>query len=198
MSKPTLTDILTNEHFQSIAAVIRGARYSDAHAPIEDAYAALVKATRPYKPDEWLDKFSDLQLKIGEQFPDMRPTNEDIVGLVRGLDGERPETTMAMLFAYASAPEERMTPAEIAAATGTAESGWRNKAAAGELPGSIKKGKLWLIPKRYAAARSNGSQRQDVISDPASPTGLWLAKWDGTDWVPQTDADGMRIPAKPK
>lgn len=198
MSKPTLTDILTNEHFQSIAAVIRGARYSDAHAPIEDAYAALVKATRPYKPDEWLDKFSKLQLEIGDQFPHMRPTTEDIAWLVRVLDGDRPETTLAMLIAYASAPEERMTPAEIAAATGTAESGWRSKAAAGELPGSIKKGKQWLIPKRYAVARPNGRQEQDVIADAASPTGLWLAEWDGTDWVPKTDESGARIPAKPK
>ncbi len=39
-----------------------------------------------------------------------------------------------------------LTPAEIAAATGTAESTWRNKAAAGEVPGAVKKGKQWLIP----------------------------------------------------
>jgi hypothetical protein len=42
-----------------------------------------------------------------------------------------------------------MTPVEIAQATGTAESTWRNKAAAGEIPGAVKKGKQWLIPREY-------------------------------------------------
>lgn len=39
---------------------------------------------------------------------------------------------------------------------------------------------------------------QDVIADPHSPTGLWLAEWDGSDWIPKTDESGARIPAKPK
>lgn len=38
------------------------------------------------------------------------------------------------------------TPVEAAALTGTSESGWRNRAAAGKIAGAIKKGKQWLIP----------------------------------------------------
>jgi len=40
-----------------------------------------------------------------------------------------------------------MTPGEIAAETGTNTSTWRNKAAAGKVPGAIKKGKQWLLPR---------------------------------------------------
>lgn len=55
----------------------------------------------------------------------------------------------ADLHWYAPDPNEFewFTPAEVASLTGTAESGWRNKAAAGEIPGAIKKGKQWLIPR---------------------------------------------------
>lgn len=38
------------------------------------------------------------------------------------------------------------TPAEAAEMTDTAESSWRNRAAAGKIAGAIKKGKQWLIP----------------------------------------------------
>lgn len=57
-----------------------------------------------------------------------------------------------LLMAYSSAPDEWMTPAEAAAATGTAESGWRNKAAAGNIPGAFKKGKQWLLPRSVVLA----------------------------------------------
>lgn len=44
-----------------------------------------------------------------------------------------------------------VTPAEVAAATGTSESQWRNKAAAGVIPGAVKKGKQWLLPRSILA-----------------------------------------------
>lgn len=40
-----------------------------------------------------------------------------------------------------------VTPGEAAVLTGTAESGWRNRASAGKIPGAVKKGKQWLIPR---------------------------------------------------
>jgi hypothetical protein len=46
-----------------------------------------------------------------------------------------------------------LTPAEAAALTNTAESTWRNKAAAGQVPGAIKKGKQWLIPRAWLRAQ---------------------------------------------
>lgn len=47
-----------------------------------------------------------------------------------------------------------VTPLEAAERTGTAESTWRNKAAAGQIPGAIKKGKQWLLP--VSVLRSQG------------------------------------------
>ncbi|MCE7937761.1 MAG: DNA-binding protein [Chloroflexi bacterium CFX6] len=44
-----------------------------------------------------------------------------------------------------------LTPAEAAALTGTSESGWRNKAASGSIPGAVKKGKQWLLPRAALA-----------------------------------------------
>ncbi len=40
-----------------------------------------------------------------------------------------------------------LTAGEAAAETGTSESLWRNRAASGQLPGAVKKGKTWLIPR---------------------------------------------------
>lgn len=56
-------------------------------------------------------------------------------------------STLDMLVApIAVGGGEWLTPAEAAAITGTSASGWRNRAAAGKLPGAFKKGKQWLIP----------------------------------------------------
>jgi len=61
---------------------------------------------------------------------------------------------MSMLFASAHAEDKYLTPPEIATQTGTSESNWRNKAAAGEFPGAVKRGKVWFIP--YSVLRSRG------------------------------------------
>ena len=54
--------------------------------------------------------------------------------------------TAEAFVACALIPRQYATPSEAAAFTGTAESTWRNRAAAGEIPGAVKKGKQWLIP----------------------------------------------------
>ncbi len=54
--------------------------------------------------------------------------------------------TAPAFVAVALIPRQYVTPNEAAAFTGTAESSWRNRAAAGEIPGAVKKGKQWLIP----------------------------------------------------
>ncbi len=52
-----------------------------------------------------------------------------------------------------NAADNWMTPAEVAEAIGTSESNWRNKAAAGLIPGAVKKGKQWLLPRSVLRAR---------------------------------------------
>ena len=54
--------------------------------------------------------------------------------------------TAEAFVAVALIPRQYVTPNEAAAFTATAESSWRNRAAAGEIPGAVKKGKQWLIP----------------------------------------------------
>jgi len=54
--------------------------------------------------------------------------------------------TSPAYIAVALIPRQYATASEAAAFTGTAESGWRNRAAAGEISGAIKRGKTWLIP----------------------------------------------------
>lgn len=40
-----------------------------------------------------------------------------------------------------------LTTSEAAALSGTSESGWRNRAAAGKIPGAWKAGRDWMIPR---------------------------------------------------
>lgn len=54
--------------------------------------------------------------------------------------------SLALVWTLSVTPPHYLTPAEVAAATGTAESSWRNKCAAGQIEGAVKKGKRWLIP----------------------------------------------------
>lgn len=148
------SDIIANPNLQNIAASIRGVHYSDekSHSKFAFALNQLAEVTWPYHPDEWLDRFVDLQLVLAESHHVVLGTDA-LDWLTQQLETERPDAVVSLLLAYATAPDEYLTPAEIAEQTSTAESGWRNKAAAGELPGSIKKGKQWLIPKRYVANR---------------------------------------------
>lgn len=63
---------------------------------------------------------------------------------------------------YEMAEPTMLTPAEIAVKTGTSESSWRNRAAAGKIPGAFKKGKQWLIPYEYSRAQK---VLADIVND---------------------------------
>lgn len=147
------SDLTANENFQDIAACIRSVYYSDerSHSVFPTAYNQLVEVTWPYHPDEWFDRFVDLQLVMAEKHQ-VTLSTANLDWLIEQLGTERPDAIVSLLLAYATAPEETLTPVEMAERTGAAESGWRNKAAAGLLPGARKKGKQWLIPARYAKA----------------------------------------------
>ncbi len=56
------------------------------------------------------------------------------------------------LAPYSAFDREELTPAQVAALTATAESTWRNKAAAGDIPGARKAGKQWLLPRAVLRA----------------------------------------------
>jgi len=54
------------------------------------------------------------------------------------------------LYVY---PFPWLSPAEVAQITGTAESTWRNRAAAGKIPDAVKVGKQWLLPRAVLRAQ---------------------------------------------
>lgn len=53
---------------------------------------------------------------------------------------------------------EWYTAEEAAAVTGTAASGWRNRAAAGDIPGAWKVAKTWLIPVAAVRDRAQAGE----------------------------------------
>lgn len=81
-------------------------------------------------------------------------TEDDLRWLTSEIAGERGSLmlTMLVMLAYTTPSNEWMTPVEVAEATDTADSGWRNKAAAGGIPGAILKGKQWLLPRSILEA----------------------------------------------
>lgn len=84
-------------------------------------------------------------------------TPADFAWLEEQLSGERGTLTLSLLLVHAYTPsgDDWLTPVEAAELTKTAESGWRNKAAAGEIPGAVKKGKQWLLPRQIVLAMVN-------------------------------------------
>ena len=67
--------------------------------------------------------------------------------------------TSPAYIAVALIPRKYATASEAAALTDTAESGWRNRAAGGHIPGAVKRGKTWLIPWPQAGPKPGGGCR---------------------------------------
>lgn len=151
-------DIINNDSFQSITSILRiplrNVAWRNEHrdVPAQTLWSGLVDLPGGPTHGDWLSRWTALQVALTEADPNLTITETDLTWLLSWMDHE-PETeavaVMAMLYAYAMAPDETMTPAEAAEATGTSESSWRNRAAAGQFPGSVKAGKQWLIPVRY-------------------------------------------------
>lgn len=155
------SDILKNEHFCNLAAIVRipfhSKEWQDEHPHIafwtlwKHIDDATSEALFKQSPHEFIDAFTDLLIALSEA--GLSYTTQDMDWLASVLDQPDSRAIVMLLLAYASAPDEYMTPVEIAEKTGTAESGWRNKAADGDLPGAIKKGKQWLIPASVLRSR---------------------------------------------
>lgn len=155
--------ILEDPHFNNLAAIIRvpflSHSWKKQHASVP--FWALIQNLSSVTPGEagWnkeqvLAAFTDLLLEITTADTRLSYTPEDVKWFVETLDSDSHKAVISMLQAWYSAPGQLVTPAEIAEQTGSAESTWRNKAANGELPGSIKKGKQWLI--QASVLRSRG------------------------------------------
>ena len=179
---------INDPHFQNLAAVLgvpyRMYRWRQEHAtvPFWTLHEALEKALAASKIDgdgnRVVSAFLTLLTEVRAADPHLAYSEDDMTYFLGACDDHGAALMVGMLIAYASAREDYHTPAEIAAATGTAESGWRNKAAAGDFPGSLKKGKQWLIPASLLRARGialrNPDEEYDLardLADEAIPLG---------------------------
>ena len=115
-------------------------------AHVAEALAAVVFVETKLDKQEILVRFLALINAMHEADEQVTWSEDNLRWFVELLDSDAARTVLSLLLAFASAHDEWLTPAEIAGMTNTAESGWRNKAAAGEIPGAYKKGKQWLIP----------------------------------------------------
>lgn len=149
------TSIVHNEHFQSVALVLRagwpsGWRQAHPEVPYWTLTDNLKKvATVEFfatNRAEIVKRFFDLFNAIVQADPRIHYETDDLDWFVSEIDKPHGLAVLWLMLAWASATPDYLTPAEIADATGTAESGWRNKAAAGDIP-AVKKGKQWLIPR---------------------------------------------------
>lgn len=164
------TDVLRNEHFNNLASIIRvpfrsmAWKRQHADVPFWMLVGEFADAVKPSKSALPLDRqrtikaITNLLITITQADDRLSYTPEDIDWFVSVLDMPDSEAraVLNLFSAWFSAADTYVTPTEVATATNTAESGWRNKAAAGEIPGAIKKGKQWLLP--VAWLRSRGTE----------------------------------------
>lgn len=151
------TDILHNDHFQNIALVLRRAgwptawRQAHPNVPYWTLTDKLKKvATAEFyhtNRSEIVNRFLDLFNAIVIADPRVYYGPDDLDWFVGEFERPHGLAMLWLMLAWVSAVPDYLTPLEIADETGTHESGWRNKAAAGEIPGAVKKGKQWLIPR---------------------------------------------------
>ncbi len=158
-----LTDTIRNPHFANLAAFLNvpfsSHQWKKTHPQVPfwslwEGFADIIKgAGASTNQVQVIGRFTDLIVSIAEADPRLSYSTDDIAWFT--IVVERKEYyKLHMLFAYASSVTEYLTPNEVAVQTGTAASGWRNKAASSSLPGSIKKGKQWLI--NASVLRSQG------------------------------------------
>jgi len=154
----TYSEILHNKHFRRLAAIIRvpyrSQRWRSAHPDVP--FWTLIENLDRVTPldGSWnrhlvARAFTDLIVAITRADERLGYSEMDLDWLIDVLDRPKEEANaiLKMLQAYASAPDDLLTIGEVAALTDEAESTWRNRAAAGEIPGAVKKGKTWLLPR---------------------------------------------------
>jgi hypothetical protein len=154
-------NVTRDENFQRIAAFIRTAKsteWAQSHPESKFGfyYGNFVRLARQYHPDlrgDLIEAYTGMTSSANEVDVMLSHyvTTDAVAWFIGLLDGNRQavKTTLALLLAVASCEDTTLTPVECAAQTGTSESGWRNKAAAGLVPGARKVGKQWLIPSAW-------------------------------------------------
>lgn len=176
----SFSDILHNPCFARLCVPIRVVFHSHewkrAHpeVPIRHLLERWEKFSLNYDlyPHEYLPALINLLTAIGKATPRLMYQAKDLEGFQRLLEGRG--AVVAHLFgAYASAADRLITPVQAAEVSGNAESAWRNRAAAGDIPGAWKAGKQWLLPVSviellYCVAVPAEMQHRDPDEDETS------------------------------
>jgi len=151
--------IIRHPNFVRISAIIRTPFWSSywkhAHADVP-FWTLLDNVKKPLQigdKEEVFGALSELLRAIADATERLRYSVEDIDWLVRTLDEPNWTATIWLLLAYGSAPDTLYSPSELAVVTEIAESTWRKYASNGTVPGAVKKGKQWLLPKSVLIAQ---------------------------------------------
>lgn len=161
------SEVLDNPHFNQFVALLRRAmsqHWRQRHPEVPSVRATLdyrlMKLAHdisksPIIKQDFLEEWVKLFASLIEADPRLYYRQEDMDWFLDVLDGEYATVTMSMLFAAASSRTEFVTPTQVAEATNTAESTWRNKSARGDFIGAWKvNSHQWLIP--VASLRAYG------------------------------------------
>lgn len=157
MADMNFSEVLHNPHFNQFVALLRVAMSQ--HWRMRHPEVPSVRGTLEYRlsklhhnlnqpsiQHDFIAEWTNLFTSVVEADPKLYYRVEDMDWLISVLDGEDATTILSMLFAASFSPTVFVTPAQVAEATSTHESGWRNKCADGEIIGAFKAGKQWLIP----------------------------------------------------
>jgi len=155
--------ILKNKHFCNLAAIIRVPflshhwKKNHPEVPFWKLLDELndVKTEQMFhsNKDEFVTRFCAFLVTLTTADPRLTYSPEDLNWFIGAMENEYNYVIVNLLFAYFSANDEMLTAPEVAEITDTSESNWRNKAASGEIPGAVKKGKTWLLPRSVLRAQ---------------------------------------------
>lgn len=172
------TDTLKNENFNNLAAIIRVPFQSQnwkRNHPEVPFWSMVENFSKSIKPAETrLDRervikhFTKLIAAIAQADDRLKYTPADLDWFIGVLDTPDADAraTLNLFSTWFSASDEYVTPGEVAEATNTHESNWRNKAADGEIPGCVKKGKQWLLPVSVLRSRGVNVEFQRRDNEP--------------------------------
>lgn len=153
------TDILDHPSFTALAAVLRVPirdeewRKTHPHFPALARWRDLQDACPPPgvlgNRADMTQALTDFLGRLAAADNRLRPREEDLAWLAGTAEGDDStfKVTFSMLLAAATCPDEMYTPHELAAVAGGGHSTWRWRAKSGAVPGCMKKGKQWLLPR---------------------------------------------------
>jgi hypothetical protein len=174
----TLVSIVRDPNFVRVAAILRvplrSAAWRSDHQinfwPLFDTFDRTT-ASAGFDRNDVLGAFGDLMRAIASADERLAYTEDDIAWFLGVLDGEYPQTTIAMLKAFAAASDVMVTADELASITGDGRSTWRLRAQ--RIPGALVKGKTWLFPKSVLVAMNMLTEEQAKAFDGVNHDGVF-------------------------